>query len=741
MNRVLFTFTISVLLAIICPKDSTLCFIVPFILAILQISLYFLRKRLILLPLIFGFVFGLFLVDFHQSESKLVALDGETVSCVIEVQSVPWETDYGIGFDGEVVSIDGKDVSEKVICYMDAASVALNTRITLKEAKVKLPDGQLNFNSFDYRRFLESRNVYAVISAKGADISNVETSKWSVSGAAAKVNEKLCRFIDQRFEPQNAALLKGILLGDKSDLSDDVQENFRKSGLSHALAVSGMHLAIIVSILGLFLKRMNRKVRGMILLVVIWVFSFIVGLPISVTRAAFMLTFLIVADSFLWDKDSLTNLALAALILLIQNPNVVYDISFSMSFSATLGILCMVPVFAKIKPKYMPYIIKESLGVSFAALIGSMPVALLYFGRVYFVGLLSNVLVIILIPIVYFLLLLAVVFRFGIFFSFGDFFLSLLSKWADFCSEIPFFSFVAPNHPVLWCGVIGVTLTFLFIGAFRKRRCFVVFVLSFVCVAAVGYKLGTKPPEHTEITFINVEQADCALIRTPSGENFLIDTGTENAAKNEVIPFLEREGVLEIAGIFVSHFDYDHCGGLIEILESFDVNTVYISDTLDVGQAQYAFLSYANACNIRVIPLLKDDIVKTDTITFTVLYPEVRAADNHNASSLVLRADSTDCAAIFTGDLEKDNILTNCDADILKVSHHGSANGSTEAFINNCSPDVAVISLGLNNSYGFPKPEVTERLFKHTKYVYRTDLNGTVRIRCDNKKYYIQTLR
>ena len=284
-------------------------------------------------------------------------------------------------------------------------------------------------------------------------------------------------------------------------------------------------------------------------------------------------------------------------------------------------------------------------------------------------------------------------------------------------------------------------MAFLFIGAFKKVRSSIILAMVFSVVIAVGVWLGTRPPEHTEITFINVEQADCALVRTPSGENFLIDTGTEKMAQNEVVPFLQREGVTNLTGIFVSHFDIDHCGGLTEILENFETDTVYIADTADVGAVQYEFLQYANARNICVIPLLKDDVVQTDTIVFTTLYPAECAKDNHNESCLVIRADGTDCSAIFTGDLEKDNLLQNCDVDILKVSHHGSANGSTESFIRNCSPDVAVISLGLNNVHGFPKEEVTERLYKQTAHIYRTDLHGTVRITCDHKKYYIETLR
>jgi len=97
--------------------------------------------------------------------------------------------------------------------------------------------------------------------------------------------------------------------------------------------------------------------------------------------------------------------------------------------------------------------------------------------------------------------------------------------------------------------------------------------------------------------------------------------------------------------------------------------------------------------------------------------------------------------AIFTGDLQKDSVLENCDTDILKVSHHGSKNGTTEEFLAKNTPEIAVISLAENNSYGFPHAELMERLKKYTDKIYRTDLHKTVTIQCNNKKYDIKTFR
>lgn len=126
----------------------------------------------------------------------------------------------------------------------------------------------------------------------------------------------------------------------------------------------------------------------------------------------------------------------------------------------------------------------------------------------------------------------------------------------------------------------------------------------------------------------------------------------------------------------------------------------------------------------------------------SVLHPESGVKkDETNESSMVIFAENPDVSAVFTGDLEKDNVLENCDADILKVSHHGSKNGSTQEFLDECTPQIAVICLGENNVYGFPKQETMDKLQAFTKEIYRTDLNGTIRISCDNRAYSVQTLR
>ena len=713
-----------------------------FLLCFVVVSVYLYKKQIKLLTILLGFIFGFVLSEYMVPESELLQYAGEEIACIVEVQSIPNKTENGITFDGIVRMADGNSIDEKTTVFVSGdCKIKENMLVTFDSLKIKKPDRQKNFNSFDYQRYLKSQKIFVQCSADSENIKEIQKSKTTLKVLALKANAFLCNTVEQKFDDESAGLLNGILLGDKSGISSQTKVDFQNSGLSHVLAVSGLHLTIIVSILGIFLRRASKRIRAVILILCVWSFAFVVGLPASVVRAGFMLSVLLVADCLHLENDGLTVLALIALLLMIHNPYVVYDSGFTMSFSATLGILCMMPVFQQGKAVYIPTMLKECFALSFSAQIGIMPVLLLNFGRVNFIGMVANILIVVLIPAIYFVVLFAFLCRIDIFFIIASFLLKTLSWWASVCAKIPFGSFAAPFEPLFIASVFGISVFFLLLNSFKNKKISAIILGCLLVVACIGYRIGIAPPKDTQITFLSVGQADCAMLRTVTGETFLIDVGTERAADNEIVPYLHREGVTKLDGIFISHFDDDHCGGLQTIADSFEIEALFIPDTADVGLKQYQSLIMAKGKEISVVPMHIGDSVQSSSVLFRVLYPYEGKPDNHNASSLVVRADNEDVSVIFTGDLEKDSVLQNCDADILKVSHHGSANGSTSEFLSKCTPSVAVISLGENNGYGFPKQEVLSNLSLYTDYIYRTDLNGTIEISCDDYVYNIKTLR
>ncbi len=181
---------------------------------------------------------------------------------------------------------------------------------------------------------------------------------------------------------------------------------------------------------------------------------------------------------------------------------------------------------------------------------------------------------------------------------------------------------------------------------------------------------------------------------------------------------------------------------MISVLNEIPAKVVYVADVSGSCPLRDEFMDYAVRNDIPVKKHSKGYELLFPLIDVSVLYPEEeKEKAGTNEASLVLRLENKDVSAIFAGDLEKDNVLQNCDTDILKVAHHGSKNGSTQEFLDNNTPEIAVISLGENNVYNFPRQETIDKLSGFTVKIYRTDLNGTVRIFCKNRSYSVQTLR
>ncbi len=738
-------FTIAVLIGILIPPNVIVYAAVFVFLAIAYIFVYLKTKRHFILVLCLGFFTGIFAASMAQEadDRPLYPYVEQEIPAVVEVASNPVVTENYTKFQAIVRSANGVDMQEKLIMYVYGDSnIKANQRIAFSAIKIKLPKNMRNFGGFDYRRYLTGKNIFFTANAQSKNILEIQDYPMNFRRAAVKVNAQICTRIENSFDAQTAAVLKGIFLGDKTDIPDDVIRHFRDSGLSHVMAVSGLHLTMLVMLIGLVLKKVPRWLRNLIVVLTVIGFSFIVGLPFSVIRAGFMLIFLILANSFYQENDSLTNLSAIALILLLSNANVIYDTGFVMSFTATLGIVCIFPWLRKLFAPSIPASIADCISITVAAQIGTLPFMILSFGQFSFMAIISNLIICVVLPLIFLFGITALILPAQPLIYIGKLCVWVLSKWAQFCADIPGQLLYIPQNVFVLVGLFGFTVFCLTAAAFQNKKVLAWCLTISVGFSAFGCVYAILPPANTEITFINVDQADAALIQTEKGDAFLIDTGTEYAGENEVVEYLLRNGVYKLSGIFISHFHDDHCGGLIPVLETIDVEHVYIPDTKDVGINQYTLLQYAEKNDISVHTLSKGDTVQFSDMVVSVLHPESgEQADETNVSSMAVRLENKDVIAVFPGDLENDSVLENCKADILKVSHHGSKNGSTQEFLNKCTPEIAVMCLGENNVYGFPKQETLDKLEQFTDKIYRTDLNGTVQVICDDRNYFVNTLR
>jgi competence protein ComEC len=247
----------------------------------------------------------------------------------------------------------------------------------------------------------------------------------------------------------------------------------------------------------------------------------------------------------------------------------------------------------------------------------------------------------------------------------------------------------------------------------------------------------TKLP--LKIHYIDVGQGDSILIQTPEGNTMLIDGGPASSASN-LVSYIKKQGVTKINVIVATHPHEDHIGGLISVLNSFEVDNIIDSGVSHTTQIYKNYLSAIQSKNINFVNWnLGQQFEIGQGAIFKIIGPLTKSSSDLNNSSIVIYLTYNNSSFLFTGDAEsteEGEIISsgeNLKADVLKVGHHGSSSSSSLKFLKAVSPTIAIISCGAGNSYGHPHDITLKNLTDIGPVIYRTDLTGTVVIECDGK--------
>ena len=250
--------------------------------------------------------------------------------------------------------------------------------------------------------------------------------------------------------------------------------------------------------------------------------------------------------------------------------------------------------------------------------------------------------------------------------------------------------------------------------------------------------------EELAITFLDVGQGSGILIQLPTGGNVLIDGGSREHGE-EVVGDLGRLGVDTLDAVVASHADEDHAGGLIDVIGSLPVSTVYDSGYPHTTETYNDFLDAVERSDARYVETRTGEEIELDPeVGMEFVYPD-DLGEGTNESSLALRLSYGEFAAQFTGDLgeeEEAELLASgrlTPVTLMEVGHHGSAGSSTAEFLEALSPEVAVVQAGADNSYGHPTEEALSRIREVGTEVYRTDRQGEVTVTTDGVSYRVQT--
>ena len=289
--------------------------------------------------------------------------------------------------------------------------------------------------------------------------------------------------------------------------------------------------------------------------------------------------------------------------------------------------------------------------------------------------------------------------------------LRLLALLCETVADVPFAQVDAASPPVfvLVCFVGLLFLCSPYFMEFAKRRR-IALAAGILCATALSLLLwlpGELDRRQTPtVTFFSVGTADSALLRSENAA-LLVDTGWTGSA---AVSYMQGEG-RSLNAVLLTHADGDHAGGLEHLLQTVPVGAVMVPRGMSWEGLEPA-LAAAQEKNIPILELTAGDAFTADAFTVTVLSPTAVREGQENDDSLVLRVDCAGRTLLFTGDISArtEAALALPDCDVLKVPHHGSATATSDALLAQTTPELAVLSVGTPNRYGFPRPEVLDRL-------------------------------
>jgi competence protein ComEC len=601
----------------------------------------------------------------------------------------------------------------------------IEARVTLSPLQNDPNPGAFDFRRYAYTLGLSYRANGEILGVLGA-------------GRAPSALEGLQSALEARIAllwPEHEGLLRALLLGQSGEMDDELRKAYQRSGAAHLLAVSGLHVGFVAMLIGLLLWFLpnHSKLKLLCSLGLLLVYALLTGARPSVVRACAMAGAGLALQSLGRRPDGLSTLGLAAGLMLFAWPRQLLSVSFQLSFSAVMGILLLQPrVEGWLRRlRCLPRFAQSAISVSLAAQLGCLPSLLQCYGSLPLLSLLSNLLLVPLSGALVCLGLVTLILSFILPVSLPAALVSLGSLWMNALSEgiagLPYAMLYLPKTPealsALWPFVL-----YLCSGEGKALGARSKLALASGCSAALAaIALAFLPPlfpREAELSFLSVGSADSILARRGS-VSVLIDTGRDGEAALRALqaadPYVEA--------LILTHADADHAGGLLNLCQNLRVLAILYPKGLEADREFYAELRRAEALGAALRPVAAGDRLCYDGMEFEVLWPERMEAGRQNDFSLVLRLTSGGRSALLTADINSfsQKSLRLPKSELLKVPHHGSADGLSEANLRAISPEIAVISVG-PNPYGLPSEQTLRALTEKGIAAYRTDEMGAIQV-------------
>ena len=660
-----------------------------------------------------------------------------------------------IEYDGNVREFD----NEKVL-------VTLNTNEKLKiydyykiKGRLSVPFKAGNPSQFDYGNYLRNFNVYAVFyGAKGAEpvfLNSDLSAREKVLQWINDYREKIISIHSNYLTSPNLEILGGIVFGDDAvSPPENIKQSFINSGLLHILAASGMNVAFIFSFFFFFLSalKVNYKVNISAGIVMVIVYSLMTGLGASVVRATFMLVFVLIGKLIDRDAHSISLLAFVAFLMLLYNPMYINDVGFQLSFIVTFGLLIMTPFLMRGKNKFVNWVI-GTVSIPIIAQLWVMPIQIFYFNNISLYSVFANIMSVPILSVI----------------SFGGFvssliatitppficrcfdfvlnpMLTLLVNISDFWGKLPNAA-IQTTHPSVFQIILYYAVLLLITALMDKNirenylkpiKLALPVLMLVLCLSQISF-----PNHNLEITAFDVGNADAFLIKTPDNKYLMIDTaksgynGGKSQAKMLILKYLMDRGIKNIDTIIVTHFDNDHCGGAVDLMEGVSVKNLYVNSLNHDSNAAKQIYKRANLRGVKLILAENNQTVidKDGLVIRNYICNEPGVGDNE--SSVLTLLHYKNFSMLFTGDSGVDtfmklkNFLPQ-NITVLKVGHHGANGVVNKEMLEYLNPKYALISTGINK---FGHPTIYTVAILRDRTILRTDINNSIRFVVNDKGY------
>jgi competence protein ComEC len=761
MNGKYFYFAITALLGILC---SLTIFLPYFLLTCLY--LYALSKYKKYTHPQIGIVLAIYLIFL------VVGQHAENVNKTIIPESTTaflFEYNQDKKIDGDLLQVVAteKSYNEKVLVRYKIKSEL--EKETLKNndffgcickitGQLSKPSVAKNPNGFDYRNYLATKQIYWIVDIQNNPLQTCSQMKPSILAMIKQIRSTGINYLENHFPPEISSLSAALIFGDRGLISPDLLTDYQKTGIVHLLAISGLHVSLLVGMFFYIGIRIGftRQFMTNFLLLILPVYVVLTGGSPSVIRSVLMIFLLLITSK--WKNKikllPIDAISLALMVYLLVSPMVIFDIGFELSFSVSLAIVLSAPYILKSYQKNIIQMIVTSIIAQFAAL----PFLLYHYFEISFISIIANLLFI---PLYSFFFLPGLYLLFFVQLILGKtpyfiihFFIKIISLSNYLITQlaaIPFDHFVPgrPNWLFLYMYLLIVlAIFFIWEGSYSKKKPLLIFLTCFLFIFQVSWNFLNP---FGEVTMIDVGQGDSIFIHLPFGKgNYLIDTGGTvgfneeqwrirtkpfEVGRDVVVPYLKGIGITKIDKLILTHGDMDHIGGAFSIIKELQVKQVLMPSVVDPSETEVQLVEEAKKRDIIVKKVAAGDQWISGDASFYVLSPEKNFTGERNRGSIAIYTKIGGVTWFSAGDLDKEGEekiiekYPHLAIDVLKVGHHGSKTSSSETFINQIKPSIALISVGEKNRFGHPHQEVLEKLRKTNTTIFRTDMQGAITFR------------